>query len=327
MPPRSKNGSKISSFVSLNTRDGGGRVEPARRQTSSQNSSSSATTISGGTTRTAVSRAILPYFSDRGADFGFIVTTGAAMPGEVTGMAVAVASLFIACIDIEIGSPRFNERAARLPRGPAGSDFDTLDGKRLQIRRWIFRIEHLAVEEGLLAAGGRGRNIGRRNAELLGGVLPEVFAVHLFDQRLAVEAGLVFAPADILRHEPEVMALERIGSLVAPEPHDMRRVLDHLAGDAVVELALHAIGDVVDGAIDPLPLGADRRDLVAIFRFLAPLLGFHHGHQQRLRGLRIFVDIGRAHAEGFFRMLVPELAGRDGGVADVLMDELQVPRL
>ena len=73
MPPRSKNGSKISSLVSLKTRDGGGRVEPARRQTSSQNSISSASTISGGTTRTAVSLAILMYFSARGARFGVIV--------------------------------------------------------------------------------------------------------------------------------------------------------------------------------------------------------------------------------------------------------------
>ena len=82
MPPRSKNGSKISSLVSLKTRDGGGRVEPVRRQTSSQNSISSAITTSGGTTRTAVSFAILMYFSARGACFGVIVTTGAAVVGE-----------------------------------------------------------------------------------------------------------------------------------------------------------------------------------------------------------------------------------------------------
>ena len=78
MPPRSKNGSKISSLVSLNTREGGGSVEPARRQTSSQNSIKSASTISGGTTRTAVSLAILTYFSARGGRFGVIATTGAA---------------------------------------------------------------------------------------------------------------------------------------------------------------------------------------------------------------------------------------------------------
>ena len=66
----------------------------------------------------------------------------------------------------------------------------------------------------------------------------------------------------------------------------------------------------------------------ALFSALSrPLLRFHHRHQQRLRGLRIFVDEGGAHAEGFFRVLVPEFAGRDRGVADVLVDQLQVPGL
>src|SRR3954471_3247421 len=100
MPPRSKNGSKISSLVSLNTREGGGSVEPARRHTSSQNSIRSAITISGGTTRTAVSLAILMYFSARGARFGVIVTTGAATVavfGATTAVAgsVLIAGMFI----------------------------------------------------------------------------------------------------------------------------------------------------------------------------------------------------------------------------------------
>ena len=68
--------------MSLNTREGGGNVEPARRQISSQNSSSNASTISGGTTRTAASFAILAYFSERGARLGVIVTTGAAVAGS-----------------------------------------------------------------------------------------------------------------------------------------------------------------------------------------------------------------------------------------------------
>src|SRR6202795_5301652 len=101
MPPWSKNGSRISSLVSLNTRDGGGRVEPARRQTSSQNSIPSASTISGGTTRTAVSRAILRYLSARGGRLGVIVTTGAAV---VASTAVA-GWVFMAGIFIESASP------------------------------------------------------------------------------------------------------------------------------------------------------------------------------------------------------------------------------
>src|SRR5436305_12299830 len=104
MPPRSKNGSKISSLVSLNTFDGGGNVEPVRRQTSSQNSINSASTISGGTTCAAISLAILAYFSARGARFGVIVTTGAAV-ATVIGIAAAGASAFMAGIDIESVSP------------------------------------------------------------------------------------------------------------------------------------------------------------------------------------------------------------------------------
>src|SRR5215475_13618689 len=102
MPPRSKNGSKISSFVSLNTREGGGSAEPARRQASSQNSSSSASTTSGGITRTAASLAILTYFSATGARLGVIVTISAG--AEAAGAATA-ASDFMAGIDISKSSP------------------------------------------------------------------------------------------------------------------------------------------------------------------------------------------------------------------------------
>src|SRR5215475_7964211 len=116
MPPLSKNGLRISSLVSLKTFDGGGSVEPVRRQTSSQNSINSASTISGGTTRTAASFAILTYFSERGARFGVIVTTGAATVGGAVGMATAVASALIAGIDIDVVSPCSKKRAARALR-------------------------------------------------------------------------------------------------------------------------------------------------------------------------------------------------------------------
>ena len=43
----------ISSQVSLRTRDGGGSVEPVRRQSSSQISNATAMTTTGGTTRSA----------------------------------------------------------------------------------------------------------------------------------------------------------------------------------------------------------------------------------------------------------------------------------
>src|SRR5262245_55845682 len=54
MPPRSKNGSTISSQVSLKTLDGGGRVAPALRHSNSQISRISAMTTAGGTTRAEI---------------------------------------------------------------------------------------------------------------------------------------------------------------------------------------------------------------------------------------------------------------------------------
>src|SRR5262245_16688629 len=117
MPPLSKNGSRISSLVSLNTFDGGGSVEPVRRQASSQNSINNASTTSGGTTRTAASFAILMYLSARGACFGVIVTTGA-VTGDAVGMATAVASALIAGIVIENASPCSKGGPPALTSGP-----------------------------------------------------------------------------------------------------------------------------------------------------------------------------------------------------------------
>src|SRR6185369_10179833 len=106
------------------------------------------------------------------------------------------------------------------PRAP--SDFDALDRERFQIGSRIFGIEHLAVEEGLLAARGGGWNLRGCDTEGLGSIAPHVFAVDLADQRLAVEGSFIFAPSDVLGHEPEIMALERIGGEVAPVLHDVR---------------------------------------------------------------------------------------------------------
>jgi hypothetical protein len=158
------------------------------------------------------------------------------------------------------------------------------------------RIEDFAVEEGLLAAGRRGRDIARRHAERFRRVAPQILAVDLSDQTLGVVVRLELAPANVLGEEPEVMALERIGGLVAPVLHDVRAHLDDAAG-AVVELALHAVGHVRHRHIDPLALGADGGNLFPVLGLVAPLLGFHHRHQQRLRRVRVLVDPGRAHAE------------------------------
>ena len=197
--------------------------------------------------------------------------------------------------------------AARYAVGSSGSK--TLPSKKVSLPR--------EVEAGTLA---------RRDAELLCRLAPEVLAVDLGDQRLGVDVCLELAPADVLGDEPEVMTLERIGGVVGPVAHHMRAVLDDAPG-AVVEPALDAVGHVVDRAVDPLALGADRGDLGAVLQPFAPLLRLHDGHQQRLCGLGVPVDVGGAQGEGFLRVPLPELTGGDRRVADVLMDELQVPGL
>src|ERR1700712_3230373 len=125
----------------------------------------------------------------------------------------------------------FNADAGSPSRTLTRSDLDALDGEALEIGRRIFRIENLAVEEGLFAAR-RGRwNVRRGDVELLGGLFPKVLAVDLGDQRLGVEGRVILAPADILGDEPEVVALVRIARVVRPIPHDVRAVLDDLAGE------------------------------------------------------------------------------------------------
>src|SRR5712691_2137696 len=111
-------------------------------------------------------------------------------------------------------------RAAR-----AHSHFEALDEEALEIGAGIGGVEDLAVEEGLLAARRRRRNIGRRHRELLRGRAPEVLAVDLLDQRLAVERRFELAPANVLGDKPEIVALERIGGVLAPELHVLLGVL------------------------------------------------------------------------------------------------------
>src|SRR3954452_18157257 len=166
MPPRSKNGSKISSLVSLNTRDGGGKVEPARRQTSSQNSISSASTISGGSTRAAVSFAILTYPSVRGGRLGVIVTMGVAVAASTS----ADRSVLIAGRVIESASPCFqcngrpgNERTFpdQTPTRLIDSDFryaagfsgsNTLPSKKVSLPREVEAGMSAAATPSVLAA-------------------------------------------------------------------------------------------------------------------------------------------------------------------------------
>ena len=78
------------------------------------------------------------------------------------------------------------------------SGSNTLPSKKVSLPR--------EVDAGMSAAGDRQR---------LGGLAPQVLAVDLVDQRLDVGGRLELAPADVLGDEPGVVALERIGGVVA----------------------------------------------------------------------------------------------------------------
>src|ERR1041385_2351116 len=222
MPPRSKNGSTINSQVSLSTREGGGSVAPCFRQRTSQTTSTSAMTTSGGTMRAATAFAQVVIRSPNRERFGVSVSTFALT--FRAGRGTAVSDFFTGMV-------------------MRSADFCALDRQALQVGDRIFRIEHLAVEERLLATRlGRGNLVGR-DGELLGGVAPNVFAIDLRDESFRVGADLELAPADILGEEPEVVARIGIGREFIPVAHHLRVLLDHLAGNAVVELALDAIGD------------------------------------------------------------------------------------
>src|SRR5262245_21335336 len=197
MPPRSKNGSAISSQVSRSTADGGGSVAPARRHRSSHTSSASAITTAGGTMRTASMRATAAtrLTSGRGCS-----RSGSTRAPAAGGAATARLS------DLVIG----------MLMDAAPSDLDALDGQTLEVGARIVRIENLSVEERLLAARRGGRDVRVGNAEFLGGLAPHVFTVDLGDERLGVEAGLELAPPRVFGDEPQVVALERIGGVIAP---------------------------------------------------------------------------------------------------------------
>src|SRR5262245_5130773 len=67
--------------------------------------------------------------------------------------------------------------------------------------------------------------------------------------------------------------------------------------------------------------------LLLVLEPFTPLLRFHNRHQDRACGLGVPVDPLGAHAERLFRMLEPNLPCRARGKADVLVDELLIPRL
>src|SRR6478752_5908447 len=95
IPPRSKNGSKISSLVSLNTREGGGKVAPVLRHSNSQTARRSAITVAGGKTRarTALVPAANFVLKANGLD-GNSTTTDSLAAVAIVGAALVTRSDF-----------------------------------------------------------------------------------------------------------------------------------------------------------------------------------------------------------------------------------------
>ncbi|CUX59944.1 conserved hypothetical protein [Agrobacterium tumefaciens str. Kerr 14] len=199
-----------------------------------------------------------------------------------------------------------------------------LDGQTFEIGRWIFRIEHLAIEEGFLTARSGSGKI--RNAEILGRRAPDILAVYLLHQRFHVRIRREFAPADVFRDEPAVMAAEGIGRMVLPELHLQTGIFER-ATVAVIDIALEASKNVLRRHVEPLALAEDGGHFLLVRHLIAPLLRLHHGHQQRLGGVGVLFHPIGAHAERLFRMALPELSGGTGSKADALIDELFIPRL
>src|SRR5947209_423677 len=98
MPPRSKNGSTISSQVSLSTRDGGGSVAPAFRHSSSQTPRMTASTTIGGTTVLATVLAWTTARAANGVFFGAIASTLAGAVGKLTAVSLLRTGMFISVL-------------------------------------------------------------------------------------------------------------------------------------------------------------------------------------------------------------------------------------
>src|SRR5690606_30928066 len=116
---------------------------------------------------------------------------------------------------------------SRMRGARAASAAYGLDREAVEVGHRVLGVEHLAVEEGLQPARGRGRDVARRHTQFLRGLAPQVLAVHLAHPGLHVEVLGQIAPADVLGEEPQVVALEGVRGLVLPVAHLLRAVLDH----------------------------------------------------------------------------------------------------
>src|SRR5262245_53795217 len=158
MPPRSKNGSAISSQVSRSTAEGGGSVAPARRHSSSHTSNASASTTAGGTTPTASVRATAARRPSSGRGCS---RSGSTRAPSLRGGASAIRSDFV----------------TGMLMGAAPSNLDALDRQALEVGAGIVRIEQFYVEERLLDARRGGRNVLGGEGEVIGVLASHVHTV------------------------------------------------------------------------------------------------------------------------------------------------------
>src|SRR6185503_15287806 len=301
----------MRSQVSLTTRDGGGRLASGAAQSSSQSPTIAPTATSGGSTASTYRFAAMRSREGPAAGRG----TGARASVEPGAIACGVRATTFA------GSARGKDLAVELIASARA-----LDREASQVRLRIRRVEYLTVEERLDAARRRLWDLRGGHAQLVRSLSPQVLAIDLGDEAGQVLVALELAPAHAFDEEPELVTAVGIGRVVPPELHDVRALLDDLAR-AIVEPALKARQDVGHGAIEPLPAGDDLRELATIRRLVAPHLRFLHGHEQRLRRMRVGVDPIGAHGKALLGVLVPDLGRVDGRVADLLILELLVPRL
>ena len=149
----------------------------------------------------------------------------------------------------------------------------------------------------------------------------------LRDQRPWVDRRLRACPSACSRAGTRVVALERVGGVVAPELHEMRRSLDRRARRRS-RSALQARAGCRRGGT----LNQERRPTIEAISSLLAMSSHQRcasitAISQRLGGVRMPLDPVRAHAEALLGVPRPDLAGGAGGEADALVDELRVPRL
>src|SRR5580765_7311808 len=119
-----------------------------------------------------------------GVFFGAIANTLAGAVGKLTAVSLLRTGIFISVLlQLREGRAVGGNRSLRRPNCSTDLAFD---GLALEVGHRVLRVENLAVEEGLLAAGLRGWDLVHRDRQRLGGLAPHVLAIDLTDQRLGV---------------------------------------------------------------------------------------------------------------------------------------------